>query len=68
MKIVSDNRFSGKTHFYRIVSRVVGLDLDLADPLTMEWERRVVEKFEGLAEEIESEGSGLFFLPFIKRR
>ena len=48
-------------------SRVVGLDLDLADPLTMEWELTVANKFLELADEIESEGSGLFFYPFMKR-
>ena len=48
-------------------SRVVGLDLDLADPLTMEWERKVVDAFLRLAGEIEAEGSGLYFYPFMVR-
>ena len=48
-------------------SRVVGLDLDLADPLTMEWERKVVDAFLRLAGEIEAEGGGLYFYPFMVR-
>ena len=48
-------------------SRVVGLDLDLADPLTMEWELKVVDAFLRLAGEIEAEGGGLYFYPFMVR-
>ena len=48
-------------------SRVVGLDLDLADPLTMEWELKVVDAFLRLAAEIEAEVSGLYFYPFMVR-
>jgi hypothetical protein len=49
-------------------TRVVGLDVDLADPLTMEWELEEINFFQGFAKEIEDEGKGFFLLPFMKRR
>ena len=47
-------------------TRLVGMDVDLADPYTMLWEERVIDALLGIAEEYERDGYKL--LPNIARR
>ena len=47
-------------------TRLVGMDVDLADPYTMLWEERVINALLGIAQEYERDGYML--LPNIARR
>ena len=47
-------------------TRLVGMDVDLADPYTMLWEERVINSLLHIAEEYRSDGYKL--LPNIARR